>query len=216
MKWVIEGDIEGCYNNVDHLILINILRKKIQDERFINLIWKLLRAGYEEDGVVKPSNIGTPQGGVVSAILANIYLHELDVFVQQLIDQHNVGKRQPNKEYERLRGKRDRLRFYRDSNGKTVPRPKSEIPMHEVRMITKEMKNFPSKDPMDPNYRRLKYIRYADDWIIGISGSKEFAETIRYQVKEFISEHLKMTLKSREIAYITFKLRRSILFRIQN
>jgi group II intron reverse transcriptase/maturase len=194
MKWVIEGDIEGCYNNVDHFILINILRKKIQDERFINLIWKLLRAGYEEDGVRKPSNKGTPQGGVVSAILANIYLHELDVFVQQLIDQHNVGKRQPNKEYEKLRGKRDRLRFYSDSNGKTVPRPKSEIPMHEVRRITKEMKNFPSKDPMDSNDRRLKYIRYADDWIIGISGSKEFTETIRYQMKEFISKHLKMTL----------------------
>jgi group II intron reverse transcriptase/maturase len=194
MKWVIEGDIEGCYNNVDHSILINILRKKIQDERFINLIWKLLRAGYEENGVVKRSNCGTPQGGVVSATLANIYLHELDIFVQQLINQHNVGNRQPNREYERLRGKRDRLRFYRDSNGKTVPRSKSEIPMHEVRRITKEIKNLPSKDPMDPNYKRLRYIRYADDWIIGISGSKEFAEKIRHQVKEFLGEHLKMTL----------------------
>jgi len=194
MTWVIEVDIEGYYNNIDHLILINILRKKIQDERFINLIWKLLRAGYEEDKVIKPSNKGTPQGGVVSAILANIYLHELDVFVQQLIDQHNVGKRRPNKEYEKLRGKRDLLRFYRDSNGKTLPRPKSEIPMHEIRKITKEMKNLPSKDPMDNNYKRLTYVRYADDWIIGITGSREFAETIRLQIKEFIADRLKMTL----------------------
>lgn len=195
MKWVIEGDIEGCYDNVDHSILINILKRKIQDERFINLIWKLLRAGYEIDGVVQPSKIGCPQGGVVSPVLSNIYLHELDIFIQQLMDQHNVGKqRRSNKEYERLRGKRDRLRFYRDNCGKTHRRPKSEVPLHEVRRLTKEMKNVPSKDPMDQNYKRLKYVRYADDWIVGIIGSKDFAETIRNQIKEFISEHLKMTL----------------------
>lgn len=194
MKWVIEGDIEGCYDNVDHSILINILRRKIQDERFLNLIWKLLHAGYEEEGSLKSSKKGCPQGGVVSPILSNIYLHELDIFVQELIDRHNVGKRRPNKEYERLRGKRDRLRFYRDSDGKTRPRLKSDISMHEIRKLTKEMKNIPSKEPMDQNYKRLVYVRYADDWIIGIIGSKDFAKTIRYQIKEFIAERLKMTL----------------------
>ena len=194
MKWVIEGDIEGCYDNVDHTILIKLLRQKIQDERFLNLIWKLLRAGYEEEGALKPSKKGCPQGGVVSPVLCNIYLHELDIFVQQLIDQYNVGKRRPNKEYERLRGKRDRLRFYRKKNGKTRLRPKNEILMHEIRRLTKQMKDIPSKEPMDPNYKRLTYVRYADDWIIGIVGSKDFAETIRYQIKEFISERLKMTL----------------------
>ena len=200
MKWVIEGDIEGCYNKIDHSILIKILRRKIQDERFLNLLWKLLRAGYEEEGSKK--------GGVVSPVLSNIYLHELDIFVQQLMDQDNLDKRRPNKEYERLRGKRDRLRFYRGLDGKTQPRPKSEVPMDEVRWLTndgtsfrndgtsfrKEMKNLPSKDPMDPNSKKLRYVRYADDWIIGIIGPKDFAETIRYQVKAFISEHLKMTL----------------------
>ena len=129
MKWVIEGDIEGCYENVDHSILIGILRRKIQDERFLNLIWKLLRAGYEEERVLKLSK---KQGGVASPVLANIYLHDLDVFVQKLMDQHNVGQRQRNKEYERLRGKRDRLRFYRGTDGKSRPRPKSEVSLHEI------------------------------------------------------------------------------------
>lgn len=194
LKWVIEGDIEGCYDNVDHSILIGILRRKIQDERFLNLIWKLLRAGFEEEGVLKPSNKGCPQGGVVSPILANIYLHDLDIFVHNLVEQNNYGKRQANKEYQRLRGKRDRLRFYRDANGKSQPRPKSEIPMHEVRKLSKEMRKHPSKEPMDENYKRLTYVRYADDWVIGITGSKDFAKNIREKVNVFILEHLKLTL----------------------
>ena len=194
MKWAIEGDIEGCYDNINHHILIGILRKKIQDERFLSLIWKLLRAGYESEGVVKTSMKGCPQGGIVSPILANIYLHELDIFVEKLIDQHNVGKRQTNKEYSRIRGKRDRLRFFRNANGKTQARPKSEVPLHEVRRLTKEMRKVPSKDPMDKNYKRLHYVRYADDWVIGITGSKNLAKTIRDQISVFISEQLKLTL----------------------
>ena len=205
MKWAIEGDIEGCYDNVDHSVLIGILRRKIQDERFLNLIWKLLRAGYEEEGVLKPSHIGCPQGGVVSPLLANIYLHELDVFIQQLISQHNGGKRRPNREYERLRGKRDRLRFYRRKDGKTWPRLKADIPLHEIRTLTKEMKQVPSKDPMDEHYKRLVYVRYADDWIVGITGSKSFAETIRDQITVFLQKHLKLTLSTAKTHISHFK-----------
>lgn len=197
MKWVIEGDIEGCYNNLDHSTLMEMMRQRIQDERFLNVIWKLLRAGYEEEGVLKPSKKGCPQGGVVSPVLANIYLHDLDVFVQKLMVQHNSGnsgRRRPNKEYERLRGKRDRLRFYRGSDGKSRPRPTSEVPLHEVRKITKEMQNVPSKDPMDETYQKLTYVRYADDWIVGIIGSKDFAEAIREQIRVFLLEHLNLTL----------------------
>ena len=194
IKWVIEGDIEGCYDNINHSILIGILRKKIQDERFLNLIWKLLRAGYEEEGVLKSSKLGCLQGGVVSPVLANIYLHEADIFVQKLIDQHNTGQRRPNKQYEKLRGKRDRLRFYRRADGKTRPRPKSEVFLYEIRRLTKEMRKLPSKEPMDTNYKRIVYLRYADDWMIGITGSKNFAEIIRNQIRMFFLEHLKLTL----------------------
>lgn len=178
LKWVIEGDIEGCYDNVDHEILIGLLRKKIQDERFLNLIWKLLCTEFKEGDVLKPSRKGCPQGGILSPILANIYLHELDMFVQKLVEQSNYGKRRGNPEYHKLRGKRDRLRFYRDAKGKYLPRPKSEIPMHEVRKLSKEMRKVPSKDPLDKNYKRLTYVRYADDWVIGITGSKTFAKEI--------------------------------------
>lgn len=196
MKWVVEGDIEGCYDNVDHSILIGILRRKIQDERFINLIWKLLRAGFEEERVLKSSNKGCPQGGIVSPVLANIYLHDLDTFAQKLVDKYTYGERKANSEYERLRGKRDRLRYYRDANGKYLARPKSEIPMHEVRRLSKEMSKLPSKEPMDENYKRLSYVRYADDWVIGITGSKDFAKDIREKVRVFLLEHLKLNLSS--------------------
>lgn len=194
MKWAIEGDIEGCYDNVNHSILLKILRRKIQDERFLNLIWKLLRAGFQEEGLLKPSTIGCPQGGIVSPVLANIYLHDFDIFVENLIDEYNQGKRGTNREYEKLRGKRDRLRFYRDKNGKYLPRLKSEIPLHEVRRLSKEMRKLSSKEPMDKNYRRLTYVRYADDWVLGITGPKDLAKEIREKVEVFFLENLKLTL----------------------
>lgn len=205
IKWVIEGDIEGCYDNVDHHILVTILRKRIQDERFLNLIWKILRAGIEEDGKLKTSRLGCPQGGVVSPILANIYLHELDCFVRDLAKNARGSiSRKPNKVYEKLRGKRDRLRFYRDKNGKTLPRPKSEINTYEVRKITKEMRKIPSKEPMDPNFTKILYIRYADDWIIGIIGPKSIAEEIREKLEIFLSQnlHLKLSKEKTNISHL--------------
>jgi len=72
VRWFIEGDIKGCFDNIDHHVLIGILRKKITDERFIRLIWKFLKAGYLEDFKYHKTYSGTPQGGIVSPLLANI------------------------------------------------------------------------------------------------------------------------------------------------
>lgn len=83
VTWFLEGDIQNCFDDIDHEQLIEIIREKIKDERFINLIRKLLNAGYQDlDEVRKVSLAGTPQGGIVSPILANIYLHKLDEFVE--------------------------------------------------------------------------------------------------------------------------------------
>src|SRR5437764_6409756 len=92
-NWTIEGDIQACFDELDHHVLVNILRKKIQDERFVNLIWKLLNAGYMDlHGKKRNSLIGSPQGGIASPILANVYLHELDEFVEELRHRLEKGK----------------------------------------------------------------------------------------------------------------------------
>ena len=119
-KWAIEGDIKGCYDNVKHQILIDIIRQKIDDERFIQLIWKLLRAGVEINKKLERTKMGTPQGGILSPLLANIYLHELDEFITNLSTQtssSNNNSRRENPEYKSIRGKIYRLRTKRTTSG---------------------------------------------------------------------------------------------------
>jgi group II intron reverse transcriptase/maturase len=83
-NWVIEGDLTAFFDNIDHEILLGLLRRKIDDGRVIELVRRFLRAGYIEDGSFKESLLGSPQGSVISPLLANIYLHELDRFVEGL------------------------------------------------------------------------------------------------------------------------------------
>jgi len=86
-------DIRACFDELDHHILVTTRKKKIQDERCLNLIWKFLNAGYMDlHGEKKDSLIGSPQGGILSPILANVYLHELDEFVQELQTKLNKGR----------------------------------------------------------------------------------------------------------------------------
>ena len=109
MNWIVEGDIRACFDELDHYILVTTLKKKIQDERFLNLIWKLLNAGYMDlHGEKKDSLIGSPQGGILSPILANVYLHELDEFVQELQMKLNKGReKRDNPVYRRLSERKD-------------------------------------------------------------------------------------------------------------
>lgn len=200
IKWVIEGDIEGYYSPMYHSILIRILRRKIQDERFINLIWKFLRSGSEQERNLKLSKKGLPQGRVVLTILTNIYLHELDIFIQTLINQYNVGKQQTNKKYDNLIQKRNLLRFSHVTDGKwkSQPQPNSDISFQEIRRLTKKIRKLNSEEFLDENYKKLVYVRYADDWVLGIIGSKNFAETIYQRIQRFLLEHLKLTLSPKK------------------
>ena len=81
-KWFVEGDIKGCFDNIDHSILVGLLRRRIRDEHFLGLIWKFLKAGYMEGWEYHNTYSGTPQGSIISPILANVYLHELDDFME--------------------------------------------------------------------------------------------------------------------------------------
>ena len=99
-KWFIEGDIKGFFDNINHEILIGILAERISDERFLRLIRKFLNAGYLEDWTFHNTFSGTPQGGIVSPILANIYLDRLDKFVMEYIKRFDVGVTATRKPFE--------------------------------------------------------------------------------------------------------------------
>src|SRR5664279_2727317 len=163
-KWFIEGDISDCFGSLDHEIMVRILSEKIHDNRFLRLIKQMLKAGYLEDWKYHETLSGSPQGGVVSPILSNIYLHKLDVYVETvLIPQYTRGKyRQHNPEYERIKSRMWRTRARGDRD--------------QARILRRTLRQLPSGDPQDPGYRRLRYTRYADDHLLGFTGPKAEAE----------------------------------------
>jgi hypothetical protein len=181
-KWFIEGDIKGCFDNIDHNILMNILREDIQDNRFLRLIEELLKAGYCEQWTYHPTHSGTPQGGSVSPILANIYMDKLDEYVEKtLIPEHTRGKkRKPHTEYRRLNEEAWRCR----KRGN----------LERAETLRKQKQKLPSVDPYDQDYRRLRYIRYADDFLLGLTGTKAEAEEIKERLATFLKMKLNLTM----------------------
>jgi group II intron reverse transcriptase/maturase len=181
-KWFIEGDIKGCFDNIDHGVLLRIIGDKIPDNRFLNLLQRLLQAGYLEDWRYGPTPSGTPQGGIVSPVLANIYLNELDRFVgKELLPAHNQGRRrQAHPRYRTLAQQARRLR----QRGR----------QDEAQALSHAARQLPSQDPADPHYRRLHYVRYADDWLLGFAGPKEEAEAIKERLRDYLRDHLKLEL----------------------
>jgi len=182
--WFIEGDIKGCFNNIDHEMLMNILSRDIQDGRLLHLIRMALEAGYMEDWVYHKTYSGTPQGGVLSPLLANIYLHELDVFVEEkLIPCNTRGTRRASSTaYNRFTGLLYAARRAGD--------------MERVKELEQERRQYPSQDTRDPNYRRLAYVRYADDFILGFAGPKSEANAIKESLGEFLGKHLHLEMSA--------------------
>jgi group II intron reverse transcriptase/maturase len=180
--WFIEGDISDCFGSVDHEILMGILAEKIHDNRFLRLIRNMLTAGYMEDWQYHDTLSGTPQGGVVSPVLSNIYLSKLDEFVEkELIPQYTRGdRRKKTLEYERIKDRRVRARRRGDRE--------------QARAAAKQMRALPARDPMDPGYRRLLYCRYADDHLLGFAGPKAEAEEIKQRLAEFLRDRLALEL----------------------
>jgi group II intron reverse transcriptase/maturase len=181
-KWFVEGDIAQCFDSLDHSILLAILREKIHDNRFVRLIESLLRAGYLEQWHYNATLSGSPQGAVLSPILANIYLNKFDQFVENiLVPKYNRGeRRRPNPEWQRLQ------RLSKSLKNKGL--------FAEARQLRKQMQQLPSLDPQDSDYRRLRYMRYADDWIIGFSGPRQEAEEIKREIGTFLRENLLLEL----------------------
>lgn len=181
--WFIEGDIAQYYDSINHDILIQLLSKRIHDTRFLQLIRRLLQAGYLEDWHFHKTMSGAPQGGVVSPILSNIYLHEFDHYVTgTLIPQYTRGEqRARNPEHQRLC---NLLHSLKGKPGRG----------REVRALIKARRCLPSGDPTDPEYRRLWYSRYADDFLLGYIGTRQEAEAIKNALKTWLHDNLQLTL----------------------
>src|SRR6266480_3662006 len=196
VKWFVDMDIRDYFNTIPHDLLMGLLAKKIEDTRFLRLIKAMLDAGYLEDWRYHTTYSGVPQGSIVSPVLANVYLHELDCFMKTLKEQFDQGKkRKKNTAYHRYSGKIERLRKKWDMlKGKEKNTQKLQEIQQAIRQVDKLRKRLPSGDPFDAGYKRLFYCRYADDFAIGIIGSCADAEAVRQQVTGFIQETLKLTI----------------------
>jgi group II intron reverse transcriptase/maturase len=191
-KWFIEGDIKGFFDNIDHEVLIAILKERIDDERFIRLIRKFLNAGYSEDWIFHKTYSGTPQGGIVSPILANIYLDKLDKYMNEYVKKFDKGeKRKAERASEDFANARKRN--VRKLKKVTDEQERKEL-IRTIRDDEKKRVLVPSGDQMDENYKRLKYVRYADDFLIGIIGSKADAKLIKEDIKTFLNGQLALEL----------------------
>ena len=191
-KWFIEGDIKGFFDNIDHNVLISILRERISDERFLRLIRKFLNAGYVEDWKYNKTYSGTPQGGIISPMLANIYLDKFAKYIKEYAAKFRKGDRRSiNPEYWRLNNKKNWLK---KKLQKTSDEQIRKSYLYEIAQLSKQMLSTPHKDAMDADFRRMQYVRYADDFLISVIGSKSECETIKADITQFMREQLKLEL----------------------
>ena len=202
MRWFVEGDIKGCFDNIDHSVLVGLIHSKIKDARLIKLIYKFLKAGYLEDWKYHKTYSGTPQGGIISPLLANIYLHELDKFVMKLKSEFDTHGQEPVRtEYRLLSNDLQKLSYH---IGRRTGAEREQL-LSEYNEKRKLMLKMPCTAQTK---KCIKYIRYADDFILGVKGSQEDCQWIKSKLSEFIRETLKMEL-SEEKTLITHSSERA-------
>lgn len=187
-RWFVEGDIKGCFDNINHAVLVGLLSNKIKDARITKLIYKFLKAGYLENWQYHKTYSGTPQGGIISPLLANIYLHELDKFVMKLkseFDTPGVGQITP--EYRELHNEIKRLSHRLTK----VTGEEREMVLTKYKSKRQKLMTIPCTAQTD---KKLKYVRYADDFLIAVKGNREDCQWIKSKLAEFIGDTLKMEL----------------------
>jgi group II intron reverse transcriptase/maturase len=180
--WFVEGDLADYFGSLDHTIMVSALAVKIHDGRFLQLINRMLQAGYLEDWRWNATLSGAPQGGIASPVLSNIYLDRFDQFVeQQLIPEYTRGKK-----------RRTEPRYHRVES--QIAKAKRHGDRDAVRALRRLRRRLPSQDPNDPDYRRLRYVRYCDDFLLGFAGPRREAEEIKSKIGEFLRDELKLEL----------------------
>ena len=198
-KWFIEGDITAFFDSIQHHLLIGILSKKINDKRFLDLCWKAIRVNYVEFpnvDIEKKNVIGTPQGSTLSPILANILLHEFDLFMDKLIKESNDSGRtsKDNPEYKKIHSRISSLRqaFLPSWRYKPLSEENKQNRLNEILQLEKLRRQLPSK--IKAEGYRIYYVRYANDFLIGINGNEIIAKRVRSKIKEFLSSKLNLSL----------------------
>jgi group II intron reverse transcriptase/maturase len=189
-KWIIEGDIKACFDSFDHHVLIDILRRRICDEQFIDLMWKMLRAGYMEQWVYHNTFSGTPQGSGVSPILANIYLSELDAFMESYKADFDTGHKRSKSSHE-YNAARSRYRKCKECLSISNDH---KLAVRDFKQAQKALFGTQYLPAIDPSFKRVQYNRYADDFVVGVIGSKADAEKVKQDIKVFLCGKLKLTL----------------------
>jgi group II intron reverse transcriptase/maturase len=198
VRWWVEGDIKGFFDHVNHDTLLSILSKRITDKRFLHLIGQFLKAGYVEDWRHHQTYSGVPQGGTLSPVLSNIYLDELDRTMATKIAEFNRGKeRVLKREYNRLRQAAKRAKQQARATGDWT----------RYKVLKQQMLQTEAKDPMDPDYRRMYYVRYADDFLVGINGNKTEAEALKIWLGDYLSSELQLELSAEKTLVTSAKER---------
>lgn len=197
VRWFIEGDIKGCFDNINHEVLVGIISKKIKDARLTKLIYKFLKAGYLEDFQYNNTYSGTPQGGIISPLLANIYLHELDKFVEKQSSMFNKpAESRLTAEYTQICNE---MSYTRKRIAKATDENEKAAQILKLKQLGAQLRKTPSKSQTD---KKIVYVRYADDFLLGVNGSKEDCQHIKDELSVFIRGTLKMEL-SEEKTLIT-------------
>lgn len=195
-NWFVEGDIHACFDSFDHHVLIELLRKRIDDEAFIQLIWKFLKAGYMEQWTFERTYSGVPQGSGVSPVLCNVYLNELDRYMEKYAMEFNT-EAQKKRFATAYRRSVDRTYKYRKKGKEiweTLTPEERKIRSRTLKKLEREEKSITPTIPKDADYKRIQYTRYADDFLIGVIGSKHDAEKVKQDVKVFLWEALKLEM----------------------
>lgn len=199
VPWIIEGDISRCFDDIDHDILIDILERKIKDNRFVQIIRQFLKAGYMDDWKFNETYSGCAQGSIVSPILMNIYMNELDRKVRELADEFEgrspVAQNTPNRDYLAIQYKITKI----NKRLTAADKEDRKALLAEKKNLQKEMRKTPT---VIYCVKKLYYVRYADDWLIGVHGSKQDCVLIKQNISDFLKNQLKLTL-SEEKTLIT-------------
>lgn len=221
LTWCIEGDIKGFFDHIDHTVLLKLISKKINDHRFLLLLHNALTSGVMKNWTYHKTYSGTPQGGIISPILANILLHEFDLFMERQMKAFDKGKnRARNEEYIKVRSKISTLtrKITRldERNGHSHWQGREELVLN-IQELKAKLLEVPSIDPMDQNYQRMKYVRYADDFVIGIAGSKQSALKMKETIRSFLEQEFHLELSDEKtlithlenpISFIGYEFRR--------
>jgi group II intron reverse transcriptase/maturase len=183
-KWFIEGDIKGCFDRIDHTVLLNIIKEDFKDNRFILLVQRALKAGYLEDWEYHQTYSGVPQGSIVGPILSNLVLNKLDKFMEeQILPSFNKGERRKvNPAYSKITAKA------------WVAKTKGDL--ITAKLLNQQAQQIPSRVPNDPNFKRLWYVRYADDWLAGVTGTEAEAMLIKDKIATYLRDELKLELSA--------------------